>query len=81
MKFERKEQCSIIFTNERDQVVYNVIDGHHPTFSELRNVDQYRLEEFFTKSLASYSASEPVFKEVFNDTNPSNRISPQLQKA
>ncbi|MNK43516.1 hypothetical protein D3C87_622250 [compost metagenome] len=26
--------------------------------------DQYRLKEFFTKSLASYSATEPVFKEV-----------------
>ncbi len=31
---------------------------------KLNTADQYRLKEFFVKSLASYSASEPVFKEV-----------------
>ncbi|MEK5063645.1 IS1595 family transposase [Cytobacillus sp. FSL R5-0596] len=31
---------------------------------KLSTTDQYRLKEFFAKSLASYSASEPVFKEV-----------------
>ncbi len=31
---------------------------------KLNTADQYRLKEFFTKSLSSYSASEPVFKEV-----------------
>jgi Zn finger protein HypA/HybF involved in hydrogenase expression len=31
---------------------------------KLSPAEQYRLKEFFTKSLASYSASEPVFKEV-----------------
>ena len=31
---------------------------------KLSTADQYRLKEFFTKSLASYSASEPLFKEV-----------------
>ena len=31
---------------------------------KLSIADQYRLKEFFVKSLNSYSASEPVFKEV-----------------
>ena len=31
---------------------------------KLSTADQYRLKEFFTKSLTSYSASEPIFKEV-----------------
>ncbi|WP_413473706.1 IS1595 family transposase [Streptococcus parauberis] len=31
---------------------------------KLSTADQYRLKEFFAKSLASYTASEPVFKEV-----------------
>jgi transposase-like protein len=31
---------------------------------KLNTADQIRLKEFFTKSLASYSASEPIFKEV-----------------
>ncbi|MEW4306648.1 IS1595 family transposase [Rossellomorea marisflavi] len=31
---------------------------------KLSMADQYRLKEFFAKSLSSYSASEPVFKEV-----------------
>ncbi|WP_377889189.1 IS1595 family transposase [Alkalihalobacillus sp. R86527] len=32
--------------------------------SKLNPTDQHRLKEYFTSSLASYSASEPVFKEV-----------------
>ncbi|WP_237389754.1 hypothetical protein [Bacillus sp. USDA818B3_A] len=31
---------------------------------KLSTADQYRLKDFFTKSLESYAASEPVFKEV-----------------
>jgi transposase-like protein len=31
---------------------------------KLSTAEQYRLKEFFTNSLASYSASETVFKEV-----------------
>ncbi|MEK4671245.1 IS1595 family transposase [Niallia sp. FSL R7-0271] len=31
---------------------------------KLSTADQYRLKEFFTKSLNSFSASEPIFKEV-----------------
>jgi hypothetical protein len=31
---------------------------------KLNTADQYRLKEFFVKSLSSYSASKPVFKEV-----------------
>lgn len=31
---------------------------------KLSTADQYRLKEFFANSLASYSANEPVFKEV-----------------
>lgn len=31
---------------------------------KLSTADQYRLKEFFTKSLTSYTASEPIFKEV-----------------
>ncbi|CAH0319409.1 hypothetical protein SRABI96_05388 [Peribacillus sp. Bi96] len=31
---------------------------------KLSTADQYRLKEFFNKSLASSSSSEPVFKEV-----------------
>lgn len=31
---------------------------------KLNTADQLRLKEFFTNSLASYSASEPIFKEV-----------------
>ncbi|WP_437177567.1 IS1595 family transposase [Heyndrickxia camelliae] len=31
---------------------------------KLNTADQLRMKEFFTKSLASYTASEPIFKEV-----------------
>ncbi|WP_420889685.1 hypothetical protein [Enterococcus gallinarum] len=31
---------------------------------KLNTADQHRLKQFFVNSLASYSASEPVFKEV-----------------
>lgn len=31
---------------------------------KLNTADQLRLKEFFTKSLAATSASEPIFKEV-----------------
>jgi transposase-like protein len=31
---------------------------------KLNEADQYRLKEFFVHSLASYSAREPIFKEV-----------------
>ncbi len=31
---------------------------------KLSTADQYRLKEFFTKSLDSYSANEPIFNEV-----------------
>jgi hypothetical protein len=31
---------------------------------KLSTADQYHLKEFFVNSLVSYSASEPVFKEV-----------------
>jgi nucleoside diphosphate kinase len=31
---------------------------------KLSTADQYRLKEYFAKSLVSYAASEPVFKEV-----------------
>jgi transposase-like protein len=31
---------------------------------KLSTADQFRLKEFFTKSLTSYSSSEPIFKEV-----------------
>jgi hypothetical protein len=31
---------------------------------KLNTADQLRLKEFFTKSLTSFSASDPIFKEV-----------------
>jgi hypothetical protein len=33
-------------------------------FQKLNTADQVRLKEFFTNSFASYSAIEPIFKEV-----------------
>ena len=32
--------------------------------NKLSVAEQHRLKEFFTKSLASYTVSEPIFKDV-----------------